>query len=78
MQSLICDYKRVLRVVERGEVFALVGGSNPSLTTLWRIGVMEARQDRVLAGHVRFDDSPPAAKAASIFLFLARPQGCKS
>ena len=39
---------------------------------------MEARQDMVLVGHVRFDDSPPAAKAASIFLFLARPQGCKS
>lgn len=25
---------------------------------------MEARQDIVLVGHVRFDDSPPAAKAA--------------
>ena len=39
---------------------------------------MEARQDMVLVGHVRFDDSLPAAKAASIFLFLARPQGFKS
>lgn len=25
---------------------------------------MEARQDMVLVGYVRFDDSPPAAKAA--------------